>query len=128
MRNRSTLLLTAGEGHTALPDKGVVAGSETLNRIVDARDFRSPADLVHVLLMPGDADILGERTREQERLLQDHADVPAKVILLYFGDHAATGSQIIEVIKEIHEGRFARPGPAEDSESGTGWNRQGDIV
>ena len=123
MRDSGPLLLTAGEGHTSLSDKCVIAGGETLDRVIDARNLCCPADLVHIFLMSGDSDIFGERAREEEGLLQNNSEVHAQVVLFYIGyiyaadrDSSAVRSKIIEVIKEIHERRLARTGPAEDSE------------
>ena len=44
------------------------------------------------------------------------------------GDFSVFRSQGIEPVQQVHERSFAGPGAAEDTEGGSGGNRQGDVV
>ena len=57
LRDRSPLLLSAGQGHASLTDKCIVTRRKTLDRIVDPREFGRMADLIYVRLIAGNADI-----------------------------------------------------------------------
>ncbi len=79
-RDGDALALAAAEREAALADDRVVALGERGDEVVRLRGLRGAARTSLVArLRPAEADVLGDRGAEQERVLRDDADVAAQI-------------------------------------------------
>ena len=133
--NGRALLLAAGQGDAPLAHEGIVALAEAGNGFIQAgRAGRG----LHFLLRQvrcGDAQVLPQRPGEEEGLLQHDADIPPQMrqpdlpdIRSADGDPPAVFRKGIQPVQQVHHGGFARAGAAQDTQGGSGGNRQVDIV
>ena len=76
-RNRNPLPLPAGKLYTALADDGVVLQLELLRELVHSRDGAGPQNLLLRRVGLGERHVLANRSVEQERILQHHAELRA---------------------------------------------------
>ena len=126
---------TAGERHSALTDKGVVALREALDGLVEAGRAGSLAHGGHIDLLARDGDVLCDGARKQERFLKYHADIFAQigradVVDVHAADAYSTvfGRRLIELVKQEHHRRFAAASAAEDAEDGACRHSEVDVV
>ena len=77
-RDRQALALAAGEHAAALADRRLEALRDALDEIERLRALGRAAQLLVGRVGLADAQVLGDRAVEQQRLLEHHADVAAQ--------------------------------------------------
>ena len=118
-RYRDALPLAAAECEPALPDDGLVALGERRDEVVGLRGPRRRAHLLVGRLGLAEADVLGNRRTEQERVLVHDADVAAQVgelqvaHVLAVDEHRAAAG-VVEARHEVGERGLAAPRVADE--------------
>ena len=92
------------------------------------------ADSLYVRLISGNTDIFCKCPREEERLLKNHTYIFMQILSVNIRnihasdrDPAVSRLKIIQTVQKIHECGFSRSGAAQNAESRTGGNGQGEI-
>ena len=124
-RDRDTLALAAAEREAALADDRLVALGERLDEVVGLRGLRRRPDLLVARLGPAEADVLGDRRAEEERVLVHDADVPAQVGQLQVAhvlavDEHGAAARVVEPRHEIGQGRLAAASVADERDGVAG--------
>ena len=94
---------------------------------------RRVADLLPGGVEPAVADVLLDRPREEQRLLEDDADLLPQRLELEVAevdavDHDAARSRIVEADEQAHQGALAGAGGADDGDPLAGARLEGDVV
>src|SRR5207253_6588561 len=133
-RDRSALLLAAGERHPTLADHRVVARREIVHVLVQLRNIAGPVELgIGELLVETEPDVLAQRHREQERLLRHVADRAAKLLERTTPDADAVDKNLAllnveESRDEVDHRRLPGAGRADNRERASGRDLEGDVV
>ena len=134
-RDRSALLLSAGERNAALADEGIISLGKALDRLIETGGSRRSLDAGYVRSVAGDGDVLADRTGEKERLLQDDADMFTQPVGLDLADvDAADGDrplplfERIELVEKIHHCGLAAARAPEDAERRARFHRKADVL
>ena len=97
-RNGKPLTLAAGELDAALADDRVIALREALGELVDAGDATGGKKLLLGRIGPGEHDVVADRSIEEERVLQHHAQLAAIAVEPHGGEiHCRRCSTVPEV-------------------------------
>jgi hypothetical protein len=132
-RHRHALALAARQARASLAQDGVVALGQPRDEVVRVGGLRRRDDLVHRRVELAVANVVGDRAREQQRLLEDHADLVAQRLELEVADvvpvdrdPAALG--VVEADEHADEGRLAGARRADDRHALAGPDGERDVV
>src|SRR6185312_10511715 len=126
------LALAPGDVRSPLPQDGLVAVRQAGDEVVGVGRPRGAFDLLPGRLESAVADVLADRPGEEQRLLQDDADLLAQRLQLEVAnvdavDLDASGAGIVEANQLAHQSALARTGVADDCDP-LPWQRiEGDV-
>ena len=126
------LLLAAGEHHAALADDGVVSVRHGHHVLVNFSQFGGLDHIVHRRVRAAVADIIQNRTREEEDILLDDADAAAQIGQLDMADilpveRDRAGGNLVEARDQLAERRFAAAALADQRQHFAGLDVQIDV-
>ena len=126
------LLLAAGEHHAALADDGIVAIRHGHDVLVDFGQLGGLDHLVHRRAWTAIADIIQNRTGEEEHVLLDDADAAAQIGQLDAADilpvqRDRAGRNLVEARDKLAERRFAAAALADPRQHFAGLDMQIDV-
>ena len=130
--NGDALALAARQGQSALADDGLVALRQGLDEGCRLGAFGRLADLGVARPGASEADVLGDRGREQKRVLGDDADVAAQVGQAHVAhvvavDQHAAGGGVVEARHQVGERRLAAAGVAHQRDRAAGRHLEIDV-
>ena len=128
-RDAETLFLPARDIGAALLDLGFVSVGETADELIRLREPTRLGDLLVGRAGVAPEQVFPDRAREQQILLQNHRDRVAERLGIVFAhvapaDAHRAGGNVVEPRDQLDEGRFARPGTAEDPDGHPGLDMQ----
>ena len=118
-RDGDALTLTARERVAALADDGVVALGQAHDELVRVGRAGRGLDSSNRGVGSAVGDVVADRDRKEERLVEDDADVRAKRAERHVADVVAVdldgaGGDVIEARQQPRDGRLARPGAPDE--------------
>src|SRR5213078_2387961 len=132
-RDRDPLTLASRELDPALADLRVVPAREPDDEVVRVSRLRRRDHVRLAGLGPGVGDVLGDRGREEDRVLLDDRELPAEV-----GDAEVaevgtvkldvSGGRVVEPRKQADQRALPRPGRAHDAEPSAGFDGERDVA
>src|SRR5713226_2939940 len=131
--NGSALLLSAGEGDTALANDGFIFVGEAFDVGIEAGDFGGLANLIEIVSREAKGDIAADGFAEEISVLGDVADGATKSVKRPFADGAAIDENFAfrsfpQASDQRGEGSLAAAGRTDDGERGAGGNLQIDVA
>ena len=132
-RDRDALALASGEAGALLADDRVVALRKRGDEVVGVRRARRRADLILGRLQPSVADVLRNRAREEEGLLEHERDLAAERAELDRPDIApvdenASLLRVVQAGEQAHERRLPCPGRAHNRDAAAGSHLERDVL
>ena len=131
----SPLDLAAGKGHAPLSDISLIPIREMRNRTVQGSHVRVFPDGIQVRPVFRNRNVFRDRSRKQIGFLQNRPDMPAQPfepdmgdIVAAYGNPALSFRQLIKPGQQPYKGRFAGPGPAQNTDRRSRGNGQGQML
>ena len=121
-RNRDSLLLSAGNRHTALAKDGAVALFELCDIVMDIGHHRRILNGLLVFVIKGEGNIAGNRVGEQEVVLRHvgtaltHGVDGNGVDIVVINEQCSV-RHVVGAEQQIDDGRFSGTGLSDDSDT-----------
>ena len=132
-RERQQLLLPDRQRRAALGDRARVAVRQPLDERLGVHRARRAAHALVVDRRVAEADVVGDRAREQVHVLQHQAEQPAHVGEIELADVDAVdrdpaARHVVEPQQQVDQRRLARAGGADDADALAGADLEADVL
>ena len=129
---RDALALSPREAHTPLPDHRLVSLGQLRDEGVCSRRPGRLRDRLSRCPRPGVGNVLGDAGREEHGLLKHEGELGAKIVELVVAqidpvEEDRPLGRVVEASQQTHERGLAGPRPPADSETGSGWDGEGNV-
>ena len=132
-RDREQLALSLAEIAGAFREQGIVTLRQLADEMIGVGYFGGRDHLFVSGIQPAETDILHDRVREQESVLQDQAEFMPQVVFadladIFPIDGDPAGIDLVETRQQVDDGGLAGPGRADQGKDLPGLGLQGHVL